>query len=98
MHTIWRCRDSSGCIAAAALRVLQPCMLLLVVCTFILGLTIFCCLLAVVVMFAVAMEAAAGGGVYRPPKLNPVAMEEDRALSNKERRRLLEAQRRAQRR
>jgi hypothetical protein len=42
--------------------------------------------------------AAAAGGVYRPPKLNPVAMEEDRALSNKERRRLLEAQRRAKRR
>ncbi|WIA21610.1 hypothetical protein OEZ85_000794 [Tetradesmus obliquus] len=45
---------------------------------------------------AAGMEAA-GGGVYRPPKLNPVAMEEDRALSAKERRKLLEAQRRAQR-
>lgn len=37
-------------------------------------------------------------GVYRPPKLNPVAMPEDRALSNKEMRRVREAQRRAQRR
>jgi hypothetical protein len=49
-------------------------------------------------MYIAGMDAAAAGGVYRPPKLNPVAMEEDRALSNKERRRLLEAQRRAQRR
>jgi hypothetical protein len=37
-------------------------------------------------------------GVYQPPKLNPVAMPEDRALSNKEMRRIREAQRRAQRR
>lgn len=37
-------------------------------------------------------------GVYHPPKLNPVAMPEDRALSNKEMRRVREAQRRAQRR
>lgn len=37
-------------------------------------------------------------GVYRPPKLNPVAMPEDRALSAKEMRRVREAQRRAQRR
>jgi hypothetical protein len=36
--------------------------------------------------------------VYQPPKLNPVAMPEDRALSNKEMRRIREAQRRAQRR
>eukprot|EP00879_Flechtneria_rotunda_P011823 GHRR01012350.1.p1 GENE.GHRR01012350.1~~GHRR01012350.1.p1 ORF type:complete len:590 (+),score=268.47 GHRR01012350.1:166-1935(+) len=36
-------------------------------------------------------------GVYRPPKLNPVAMDEDRALSNKEMRKLKEAQRRAKR-
>lgn len=38
------------------------------------------------------------GGVYRPPKLNPVAMDEDRALSRKEERKLREAQRKAQRR
>jgi hypothetical protein len=46
------------------------------------------------------MDAAdAGtGGVYRPPKLNPVAMPEDRAASNKELRRIQQAQRRAQRR
>lgn len=36
--------------------------------------------------------------MYKPPKLNPVAMEEDRAISNKELRRIREAQRKAQRR
>ncbi|KAF8059680.1 hypothetical protein HT031_005088 [Scenedesmus sp. PABB004] len=44
-----------------------------------------------------AAAAEAGVGVYRPPRLNPTAMEEDRALSGKEMRRLREAQRRAQR-
>jgi U3 small nucleolar RNA-associated protein 3 len=38
------------------------------------------------------------GGVYRPPKLNPVAMEGDAELSRQERRRLKEAARKAQRR
>ena len=44
------------------------------------------------------LGAGPSDGVYRPPKLNPVAMPEDRALSNKEMRRIREAQRRAQRR
>eukprot|EP00775_Hariotina_reticulata_P005267 gene5267-5502_t len=48
---------------------------------------------------ALGVAGAAGGaaGVYKPPKLNPVAMEEDRAISNKELRRIREAQRKAQR-
>jgi U3 small nucleolar RNA-associated protein 3 len=35
------------------------------------------------------------GGVYRPPRLNPVAMEEDLAASRQERRRAVEQKRRA---
>lgn len=41
-------------------------------------------------------EGAAG--VYRPPKLNPVAMEEDLEASRQERRRQMEMKRRAKRR
>jgi hypothetical protein len=43
-------------------------------------------------------DAAGPSGVYRPPKLNPVAMEEDRAASRQERRAEAEARRRAKRR
>lgn len=45
-----------------------------------------------------APPAGAAGGVYHPPKLNPVSMEEDREMSNRDRRRLKEAQRKAKRR
>jgi U3 small nucleolar RNA-associated protein 3 len=34
-------------------------------------------------------------GIYRPPKLNPVAMEEDREASRQERRAMMDARRRA---
>lgn len=47
---------------------------------------------------SVGLDLPPSDGVYRPPKLNPVAMPEDRAVSNKEMRRIREAQRRAQRR
>ncbi len=45
-------------------------------------------------------EGGAAGGVYRPPRLNPVSMELDEQageLSARERRQLVQAQRRAQR-
>ena len=45
-------------------------------------------------------EGGAAGGVYRPPRLNPVSMELDEKageLSARERRQLVQAQRRAQR-
>ncbi|KAI8470007.1 MAG: Sas10/Utp3/C1D family-domain-containing protein [Monoraphidium minutum] len=41
--------------------------------------------------------AGGGGGVYRPPRLNPVAMEEDLEQSRAERRRVVEMRRRAKR-
>jgi hypothetical protein len=43
-------------------------------------------------------EAVAATGVYKPPKLNPVAMDEDMELNKQERRRLKEATRKARRR
>ena len=44
---------------------------------------------------AVAGGDVQAGGVYKPPKLNPVAMDEDMELSKQERRRLKEATRKA---
>ncbi|GBF94628.1 hypothetical protein Rsub_07364 [Raphidocelis subcapitata] len=45
------------------------------------------------------LDGDGGGapGVYRPPRLNPVAMEEDREASRQERRQQVEARRRAKR-